>query len=90
LTILRFRQMLEMHKLVVDMLQVVNDLLQHHDMMMRNGTAVDATLDLRTELDEERGRSWPRRAANCNAIGIPARDNVTGIDTTGFPHRLIG
>ncbi|ABM95552.1 IS5 family transposase [Methylibium petroleiphilum] len=43
-TILRFRHLLERHNLAVDMLRVVNDLLQHKGLMMRTGTAVDATL----------------------------------------------
>ena len=44
-TILRFRHLLERHDLAVDMLRVVNDLLQAKGLMMRTGTAVDATLD---------------------------------------------
>ena len=43
-TILRFRHLLERHDLAVDMLRVVNDLLQHKGLMLRTGTAVDATL----------------------------------------------
>ena len=43
-TILRFRHLLEKHDLAVDMLRVVNDLLQHQGLMLRSGTAVDATL----------------------------------------------
>jgi IS5 family transposase len=43
-TILRFRHLLEKHDLAVDMLRVVNDLLQHKGLMLRTGTAVDATL----------------------------------------------
>ncbi len=43
-TILRFRHLLEKHNLAVDMLRVVNDLLQHKGLMLRSGTAVDATL----------------------------------------------
>lgn len=43
-TILRFRHLLERHALAVDMLRVVNDLLQHKGLMLRTGTAVDATL----------------------------------------------
>jgi IS5 family transposase len=43
-TILRFRHLLEKHDLAVDMLRVVNDLLQHRGLMLRSGTAVDATL----------------------------------------------
>ena len=43
-TILRFRHLLERHDLAVDMLRVVNDLLQAKGLMLRSGTAVDATL----------------------------------------------
>ena len=43
-TILRFRHLLERHDLAVDMLRVVNELLQHRGLMLRSGTAVDATL----------------------------------------------
>jgi IS5 family transposase len=43
-TILRFRHLLEKHNMAVDMLRVVNDLLQHRGLMLRSGTAVDATL----------------------------------------------
>ncbi|MDQ2735540.1 MAG: IS5 family transposase [Pseudomonadota bacterium] len=43
-TILRFRHLLERHDLAVDMLRVVNDILQARGLMMRSGTAVDATL----------------------------------------------
>jgi IS5 family transposase len=43
-TILRFRHLLERHDLATDMLRVVNDLLQYKGLMLRSGTAVDATL----------------------------------------------
>lgn len=43
-TILRFRHLLDKHGLAVDMLRVVNDLLQYKGLMLRTGTAVDATL----------------------------------------------
>lgn len=43
-TILRFRHLLERHDLAADMLRVVNDLLGAKGLMMRTGTAVDATL----------------------------------------------
>jgi IS5 family transposase len=43
-TILRFRHLLERHDLATDMLRVVNDLLQAKGLLMRTGTAVDATL----------------------------------------------
>ncbi|MGH6611325.1 MAG: IS5 family transposase [Burkholderiaceae bacterium] len=43
-TILRFRHLLERYDLAVDMLRVVNDLLQRRGLLLRSGTAVDATL----------------------------------------------
>jgi IS5 family transposase len=43
-TILRFRHLLEAHDLAVDMLRVVNDILQAKGLLLRTGTAVDATL----------------------------------------------
>ncbi|ADX46017.1 transposase IS4 family protein [Paracidovorax avenae ATCC 19860] len=43
-TILRFRHVLEKHKLAVQILQTVNDLLSAKGMMLKSGTVVDATL----------------------------------------------
>jgi IS5 family transposase len=43
-TILRFRHLLEKHDLAADMLRVVNDILEAKGLMLRTGTAVDATL----------------------------------------------
>ena len=43
-TILRFRRLLETHKLAPKMLAVVNELLQAKGLMLRAGTVVDATL----------------------------------------------
>ena len=43
-TILRFRHLLEKHDLAPDMLRVVNDLLCHKGLLLKTGTAVDATL----------------------------------------------
>jgi transposase, IS5 family len=43
-TILRFRHLLEEHKLATNMLEVVNNILQAKGLMMRAGTVVDATL----------------------------------------------
>lgn len=43
-TILRFRHLLEMHDLGAKMLAVVNDLLRAKGLMLKAGTAVDATL----------------------------------------------
>jgi len=43
-TILRFRHLLEEHKLAVQMLAVINDMLRTRGLMLRAGTVVDATL----------------------------------------------
>ena len=43
-TILRFRHVLEKHKLAGQILQTVNDLLSAKGMMLKSGTVVDATL----------------------------------------------
>ena len=43
-TILRFRHLLEEHKLAAQMLVVINDMLATKGLMLRTGTVVDATL----------------------------------------------
>lgn len=43
-TILRFRHLLEKHDLSTDMLRIVNDLLAYKGLLLKSGTAVDATL----------------------------------------------
>ena len=43
-TILRFRQLLEAHDMAIDILRVVNDILQAKGLLLRIGTAADATL----------------------------------------------
>ena len=43
-TILRFRHLLEKHKLAAQILQTVNDLLSSKGVMLKSGTVVDATL----------------------------------------------
>lgn len=43
-TILRFRHLLEKHKLADKMLTVINDMLRDKGLMLRSGTVVDATL----------------------------------------------
>ena len=43
-TILRFRHLLEAHELSVGMLAAVNEILQAKDLMLKVGSAVDATL----------------------------------------------
>jgi IS5 family transposase len=43
-TILRFRHLLDKHDLATDMLRIVNDLLAYKGLLLKSGTAVDATL----------------------------------------------
>ena len=43
-TILRFRRVLEKHKLAPKILETINDLLRNKGLMLRAGTVVDATL----------------------------------------------
>jgi transposase, IS5 family len=43
-TILRFRHVLEKHKLAAQILQTINDLLSAKGVMLKSGTVVDATL----------------------------------------------
>ena len=43
-TILRFRRLLEKHKLGVEILKLVNELLRDKGLLLRAGTVVDATL----------------------------------------------
>jgi len=43
-TILRFRHLLEKHKLAVQILALINDMLRDKGLMLRAGTVVDATL----------------------------------------------
>jgi transposase, IS5 family len=43
-TILRFRHVLEKHKLSAQILQTINELLSHKGLLLKSGTVVDATL----------------------------------------------
>lgn len=92
-TILRFRHLLEAHDLAVDMLRVVNDILQAKGLMLRTGTAVDATLisapsstkNVEGERDPEmhqvkKGNQW--------YFGMKAH---IGVDTaSGLVHTVVG
>lgn len=71
-TILRFRQLLEKHKLAAQILALVNDILRDKGLMLRrHGGGRDA--DQRAEFDQERfGRTRPRRC-------IRARKGTNGI-----------
>lgn len=43
-TILRFRRLLETHQLVLQILALVNAILKDRNLLLRQGTVVDATL----------------------------------------------
>jgi IS5 family transposase len=75
------------------MLRVVNDILQAKGLMMRTGTAVDATHDRSAELDQERRESAtprcirPRRAMHWY-FGMKAH---IGVDAeSGLVHTVVG
>jgi transposase, IS5 family len=92
-TILRFRHLFEAHDLAVDMLCVVNDILQAKGLLLRTGTAVDATLiaapsstkNLEGERDPEmhqvkKGNQW--------YFGMKAH---IGVDAaSGLVHTVVG
>ncbi len=74
-TILRFRHLLEHHRLAEQMLHLVNELLRDKGLMLRAGTVVDANADLGTELDEERlGRARPGDAPVEEGPAVVLRD----------------
>ncbi len=91
-TILRFRHLLEKHDLAVDMLRVVNDLLMHKGLMLRSGTAVDATLiaapsstkNIEGERDPEMKQS---KKGNNHYFSLKAH---IGVDSTsGLVHTVV-
>ncbi|WP_431289429.1 IS5 family transposase [Roseateles chitinivorans] len=91
-TILRFRHLLEKHNLAVDMLRVVNDLLGYKGLMLRSGTAVDATLiaapsstkNIEGERDPEMKQS---KKGNNYYFGMKAH---IGVDTvSGLVHTVV-
>lgn len=92
-TILRFRHLLEGHNLAVDMLRVVNDLLQHKGLMMRTGTAVDATLisapsSTRTAEGERDPEIKQTRKGNNWHFGMKTH---VGVDAqSGLVHTVVG
>ena len=92
-TILRFRHLLERHNLAVDMLRVVNDILQAKGLMMRTGTAVDATLisapSSTKNADGERDPEMkPTRKGNNWYFGMKAH---IGVDAqSGLVHTVAG
>ena len=92
-TILRFRHLLERHNLAVDMLRVVNDILHAKGLMMRTGTAVDATLisapSSTKNADGERDPEMkPTRKGNNWYFGMKAH---IGVDAqSGLVHTVAG
>ena len=92
-TILRFRHLLERHNLAVDMLRVVNDILHAKGLLMRTGTAVDATLisapSSTKNADGERDPEMkPTRKGNNWYFGMKAH---IGVDAqSGLVHTVAG
>ncbi len=70
-TILRFRHLLEEHKLAEQMFQHINELLAARGLLLKAGTAVDATLIARPAPPRTRTR---RAIPRCT----PARRATTG------------
>eukprot|EP00456_Euglypha_rotunda_P019067 TRINITY_DN1696_c0_g1_i9.p2 TRINITY_DN1696_c0_g1~~TRINITY_DN1696_c0_g1_i9.p2 ORF type:complete len:273 (+),score=44.91 TRINITY_DN1696_c0_g1_i9:164-982(+) len=92
-TILRFRHLLEKHGLAVDMLRVFNDLLGAKGLMLRGGTAVDATLiSAPSSTKNAEGERAPEmkqtRKGNNWYFGMKAH---IGVDAqSGLVHRAVG
>ena len=92
-TILRFRHLLEKHDLAVDMLRVVNDILQAKGLLMKKGTAVDATLiaapSSTKNVDGERDPEMKQtKKGNQWYFGMKAH---IGVDAeSGLVHSVIG
>ena len=92
-TILRFRHLLERHDLAVDMLRVVNDLLQAKGLMLRSGTAVDATLisapsSTKNATGERDPEMKQTKKGNQWYFGMKAH---IGVDAqSGFVHTVVG
>ena len=92
-TILRFRHLLERHDLAKDMLRLVNDLLGAKGLMLRTGTAVDATLiSAPSSTKNEQGERDPEmkqtKKGNNWYFGMKAH---IGVDShSGFVHTVVG
>ena len=96
-TILRFRHLLERHNLAPDMLRLVNDILLAKGLMLRTGTAVDATLisapsstkNAEGERDPEmkqtkKGNNWYFESQGpSQAVVAPARVTIGNILFSG-------
>ena len=92
-TILRFRHLLEKHDLAPDMLRVVNDLLQHKGLLLKTGTAVDATLisapsSTKNKSGERDPEMHQTKKGNQWYFGMKAH---IGVDAeSGFVHTVVG
>ncbi len=92
-TILRFRHLLERHNLAPDMLRMVNDILLAKGLMLRTGTAVDATLisapSSTKNADSERDPEMKQtRKGNNWYFGMKAH---IGVDAaSGLVHTVVG
>ena len=92
-TILRFRHLLERHNLAPDMLRLVNDILLAKGLMLRTGTAVDATLisapSSTKNADSERDPEMKQtRKGNNWYFGMKAH---IGVDAaSGLVHTVVG
>jgi len=92
-TILRFRHLLEKHDLAPDMLRVVNDLLQHKGLLLKTGTAVDATLisapsSTKNKSGERDPEMHQTKKGNQWYFGMKAH---IGVDAeSGFVHSVVG
>ena len=92
-TILRFRHLLERHDLAKDMLRLVNDLLGAKGLMLRTGTAVDATLiSAPRSTKNEQGERDPamKQAKQGNNWYFGMKAHI-GVDShSGFVHTVVG
>jgi IS5 family transposase len=92
-TILRFRHLLEAHDLAARMLGAVNDILTSKGLMLRAGTAVDATLIAApSSTKNEHGKRDPEmhqtKKANQWHFGMKAH---IGVDAdSGLVHTVVG
>src|SRR6185369_8064129 len=92
-TILRFRHLLEKHNLAVDMLRVVNDILEAKGLLMRTGTAVDATLisapsSTKNDSGERDPEMKQTKKGNQWYFGMKAH---IGVDiSSGLVHTVVG
>ena len=92
-TILRFRHLLEKHDLAMDMLRVVNDILEAKGLLMRTGTAVDATLisapsSTKNDSGERDPEMKQTKKGNQWYFGMKAH---IGVDiSSGLVHSVVG